>query len=822
VKTIALAGVGILLVAGQSLQEEFRSESGSGVAFAAASTPHVAAPLHLPSAELNDVVQRYCGGCHNDRRLRGNLSLQGFDVETVAEEAESAEKAEKMIGKLRAGLMPPPERPRPAGDTLLALVETLEETMDRAYRSAPNPGTRLFQRLNRAEYEASIKDLLGMEIDAADYLPVDPRSANFDNIADAQTLSPTLLEAYLRAAGNISRLAIGIPDARPTSVVYTNSGYMTQYDRMPGAPRGTRGGVTAVHHFPADGEYVFEMWFEHTTTGNFMGTTLPGEQLDISIDGERVAFLELDRWMNPGDPQGASMSTPPIFVRAGPHRLSAAFLQLSGGPIEDITSPHAWSMTDRNAGSSVYGLTNLAHMKDLYVVGPYNASGVSGTPTRRKIFSCYPESGEEERPCAREIVSRLATAAFRRPVEEVEVESLLLKLYDPRREAAGFEVGIRAALQGILAMPDFVFRIEEPPAGVEPGEIYTIADEDLASRLSFFLWGTPPDDELRELALAGRLSQADGLRTQALRMLEDPRADALGSRFAHQWLRLDDLDKVQPDRQVFPNYHQQLADAMKRETEVFFTQLVREDRSFLKFFTADYTFVNERLARHYGILGVAGEQFQRVPYPDDSRRGILGHASVLMSTSHANHTSPVLRGKWVMEVLMGTPPPPPPPGVPPFEETKGNVGARILTTRERMEIHRANPTCNSCHRFMDPIGLALDNFGVTGKWRVRENGSPLDTRGDFYDGTRITSPAELREVLLTRPIPLTRTFTANLLAYALGRRIEYQDMPEVRGIAREAQENGHRMSSFILGVIESDAFQKKRMASLTQEQHGTR
>ena len=818
-KTIALTGIGILLVAGQSLHEEFRTESGSGVAFAAASTTHAAAPLRLPSAELNEVVERYCAGCHSDRRLRGNMTLQGFDVETAAEEAESAEKAEKMIVKLRAGLMPPPGNRRPAGDTLLALVETLEETMDRAYRSAPNPGTRIFQRLNRAEYEAAIKDVLGMEIDAADYLPVDQRSVNFDNIADAQTLSPTHLDAYLRAAGSISRLAVGVSDARPTSVVYTNSGYMTQYDRMPGAPRGTRGGVTAVHNFPADGEYVFEMWFEHTTTGNFMGTTLPGEQLDVSIDGERVAFLELDRWMNPGDPQGASMSTPPIFVRAGPHRVSASFLQLSGGPIEDITSPHAWSMTDRNAGSSVYGLTNLAHMKDVYIVGPYNASGVSDTPIRRKIFSCYPESGEEERPCAREIVSRLAAAAYRRPAEEVEVESLLT-LYDLRAEAAGFEVGIRAALQGILAMPDFVFRLEEPPADVEPGEIYTIADEDLASRLSFFLWGTPPDDELRELALAGRLSQAGGLRTQALRMLEDPRADALGSRFAHQWLRLDDLDKVQPDRQVFPNYHQQLADAMKRETEVFFAHLVREDRSFLEFFTADYTFVNERLARHYGILGAVGEQFRRVPYPDDSRRGILGHASVLMSTSHANRTSPVLRGKWVMEVLTGTPPPPPPPGVPTLEETKGNVGARVLTTRERLEVHRQNPTCNACHRFMDPIGLALDNFGVTGKWRFRENGSLLDTQGDFYDGTRITSPAELQEVLLKRPIPLTRTFTANLLAYALGRRMGYQDMPEVRRIAREAQENGHAMSSFILGVIESDAFQKKRMASLAQEQSG--
>jgi hypothetical protein len=744
--------------------------------------------------------------------LTGNLSLEELDVEHAAQRAEVAER---MVVKLRAEMMPPPGAPRPSGDTLLALVEALEETLDQAFRAAPNPGTRMFQRLNRAEYEAAVEDLLGLEINAADYLPVDARSANFDNIADAQTLSPTLLDAYLRAAGNVSRIAIGVPDASPTSVAYTNSGYNTQYRRMPGAPRGTRGGVSVVHHFPADGEYVFKMWFEHTTTGNFMGTTLPGERIDISIDGQQVALLELDRWMNPSDPQGASMFTDPIFVSSGPHRVSAAFLQLSGGPIEDITSPHEWSMTDRNAGSSVYGLTNLAHMKDLYILGPYGSRGVSDSPTRRAIFTCYPSSAAEARPCAEQIVSRLGSKAFRRPLTGGELNSIMT-LYDEREAQEGFEVGIRTALQGILAMPDFVFRIEEAPPGIQPGEAYRISDFDLASRLSFFLWGGPPDEELLEAAQEGRLSDPRGLERQARRMLEDPRSEALGSRFAYQWLRLEDLDKVQPDRQIFPNYHKQLADAMKRETELFFYSLVKEDRSFLELFRADYTFVNERLARHYGMLGVAGEGFRRVPYPDESRRGLLGHASILMSTSHANRTSPVLRGKWVMEVLMGTPPPPPPPGVPPLEETKGNEGARFLTTRERMEIHRANATCNACHRFMDPIGLALDNFDVMGKWRVRENGSRLDTSGDFYDGTRITSLAELQRVLLERPIPLTRTFTANLMAYALGRRVESHDMPEVRRITDRAQENDYRMSAFILGIIESDAFQMKRAPTVTQ------
>jgi hypothetical protein len=777
----------------------------------------------LTAVELTASVRQYCVVCHNDQLLTGNLSLQTFDVAQVAGQAEPTEKAEKMIRKLRAEMMPPPGAPRPGGDTLTQLVETLEKSIDAAFRQNPNPGYRTFQRLNRAEYEAAIEDLLGLEINAADWLPVDARSANFDNIADAQTLSPTLLDAYLRAAAGISRMMVGQPNAAPTSVAYTESGYREQYRRLPGAPRGTRGGVSVVHTFPADGDYVFKMWFEHTTTGNFMGTTLPGEQIDVSIDGERVAFLELDRWMNPSDPQGASMFTNPIHVTAGPHRVTAAFLQLSGGPIEDITSPHEWSMTDRNAGSSVYGLTNLAHMKDLYIQGPTNVTGVSDNPARRALFTCYPKTPAEARPCAEQIVMRLATKAFRRPVT-ADDSGPLMALYDERstetRSATfteGFEVGVRSALQAILAMPDFVFRMEEVPEGVKPGEIYRIPDLALASRLSFFLWGTPPDEELIEIAREGKLSNARTLEQQARRLLADPRAQALGTRFAYQWLRLEDLDKVQPDRQMFPNYHQQLADAMKRETELFFYHLVKDDRSFLEAFNADYTFVNERLARHYGILGVSGEEFVRVSYPDASRRGLLGHASVLMSTSHANRTSPVLRGKWVMEVLMGTPPPPPPPGVPTLEETGEILNGRMLTTRERMEMHRKNPTCNACHRFMDPIGLALDNFDVMGRWRFRENGQQLDTRGDFYDGTRITNPAEMTQVLLKRPVPLTRNFAANLMAYALGRRVEWYDMPEVRRITEKAKANDYRMSSFILGVIQSDAFRMKRAPAATEQ-----
>jgi hypothetical protein len=390
----------------------------------------------------------------------------------------------------------------------------------------------------------------------------------------------------------------------------------------------------------------------------------------------------------------------------------------------------------------------------------------------------------------------------------------LLSFYDRGAEEGGFEVGVRIALEAMLASPHFVFRMEEPPRSVAPGDRYRVNDDDLATRLSFFLWGAPPDDELRAVAQAGELSDPSVLEAQTLRMLADPRSGALGPRFAGQWLRLQDLEKIHPDVRLDPDFHQQLSDAMRIETETFFNSLISEDRSLLDLYSADYTFLNERLAKHYGIQGVTGEVFQRVTYPDDSRRGLLGHGSILTMTSHAGRTSPVLRGKWVMEVLLGTPPPPPPPGVPDLEETEGSEEGRLLTTRERMEIHREDTSCNSCHRFMDPIGLALDNFGVSGQWRTRENGSRLDTRGELYDGTPLASPADLRNALLARPEPLVRTFTENLMAYALGRRVEYFDQPLVRSIAAEAEANDFRMSSFILGVVKSDAFQMQRAGAV--------
>ena len=777
----------------------------------------VATPKRTASAADDQaLVEEYCVRCHNERRLRGNLSLETFDV---ARPHDAPATAEKMIVKLRAGMMPPPGAARPDETALTELVEQLEERMDGAAAERSDPGGRTFQRLNRAEYARSIESLVGLTIDPANYLPLDTKSENFDNIADVQMLSPTLLDAYLTAAADIARLAVGDLEAGNREHTYSVSGYRSQADRVEGAPYGTRGGTSVVHNFPADGDYVFSIVFEHTTTGaGFAGQLARGEQVEISIDGDRAALIDVDAWLTYSDPWGITMRTEPIAVRAGPRRVTAAFLKTAEGPVEDLLSPHDWSIVDRHTGMSGYGLTLLPHLRELVVAGPQRVTGLSDHPVRERIFTCRPTDAAEERPCAEDIIRRIAAEAYRRPVQDRDIDGLM-PFYDEGVAEGGFEVGVRTALQAILASPHFVFRFERGEGPARDGA-YQIGDHALASRLSFFLWALPPDDELRGLADDGRLSDEVVLRQQVQRMLADPRAEALGSRFAGQWLRLQDLDKVHPDSYWFPDYDQQLADAMRAETELFFTSLVREDRSIFDLYTADYSFLNERLADHYAIEGVRGDALRRVEYPDDRRRGLLGHGSVLTLTSHADRTSPVLRGKWVMEVLMGTPPPPPPPGVPELDETAGAVDGRALSTRERMEAHRANPTCNSCHRFIDPIGLALDSYDVTGRWRIREQGAAIDTRGELYDGTPIDSPGALVDALLRRPEPLLRTFTTNLMAYGLGRRVEYADQPAVRAIVRDAADDDYRISSFVLGVVLSDAFRMQSAEPAATETSG--
>ncbi len=782
--------------------------------------PAALAPVSAPGTLLaadpseNEVVQEFCVRCHNERRLLGNMSLEEFDAANAPAEGELAEK---IIRKLRAGLMPPPGARRPDEPVLTGLLESLESQMDRAAAANPNPGRRSFQRLNRAEYAASIRDLLDLEIDAGAYLPLDTKSANFDNIADAQLLSATLADGYLRAAAEISRLAIGDPHVTASESTYRVSRWDSQSERVQGAPYGTRGGVSVLHNFPADGYYAFRVSFHHETTGALVGNgrnalhTQDGEPelLEISVDGEPAALLEVNRWMHASDPDGLNIRSGRVFVRAGPRQVSAAFIRRYEGPEQDLISPHDWSLASTSIAGS-YGFNVLPHLRDLAIGGPFDAQGVSDTPSRAAVFSCQPDDGATEadaRGCARDIVTRLGGRAYRRPLTEANVAALMA-LYDAGAAMEGFEGGVRLALEGILASPHFVFRIEEAEvveAGSAVAGAYRIGDHDLATRLSFFLWGTGPDDELTALAATGTLSDPAVLEGQVRRMLRDRRSAAMSTRFAAQWLRLQDLEKIQPDPRVNPDFDEPLKRAMLKETETFFDNLIREDASVMDLYTADYTFVNERLARHYGIPSVAGDRFRRVRYLNEERRGMLGHGSILTLTSHAGRTSPVLRGKWVMEVFLGAPPPPPPPDVPELEEEAVEDG-RFLTVRERLEMHRANPTCNSCHRMIDPIGVALENFDVSGAWRIRDQGVPIDAASDFYDGTPISSPSELRAALLKRPEPLLRTFAENLMTYALGRRLEYYDMPAVRRITRAAAEHDHRISAFIVGVAMSDPF----------------
>jgi hypothetical protein len=769
----------------------------------AAAKPAARAAAPVSAEAHNAVIKQYCVTCHNERRKStvSGLSLESFDV---AKAAQHADIAEKMILKLQAGMMPPPGARRPEPAVQAALLNALESTIDTHAAANPNPGLRTFQRLNRAEYARAIGELLELEVDAGKWLPLDTMSANFDNIADAQPLSPTLLESYLNAASAISRMAVGDRKAKPTDEVYTNPSYISQHpwDHIDGAPFGTRGGIVVNHVFPADGEYVFGVALNSGDGARY-------EDVDISIDGERAALLAYETLPAGGaDGRGAvDLRTEPIFIKAGQQRVSAAFVKRLEGPYEDLIRPHDWSYAGGGSGGG--GITNLPHLRDLVITGPIKSTGVSETPARQKIFTCRPTSGDEELRCAREIITKIATDAYRRPVTPREVDRLV-PFYEKGAAKEGFEGGVRTALEAILASPYFIFRLEREPAA-RTGNTYRVADLDLASRLSFFLWGMPPDDELMAAATSGKLATTAALERQVRKMLADPRSDALGTRFAAQWLRLQDIDKVHPDPNFYPNFDDNLAAHMRQETILFFNTLVREDRSLLDLYRADFTVLNERLARHYGIPGVSGPQFRKVQYPDDSRRGILGQGSMLVQSSLANRTSPVLRGKWVMEVLLGTPPPPPPPDAnPDLENIASEKDGRMLTTRERMEMHRANPTCNACHRFMDPIGLALDNFDVTAKWRQRENGSALDTRGDYYDGTPVTNPSELVAALLKRPEPLVRTFTENLLAYSLGRRVEYFDQPAIRAISRAAAKDDYKMSAFILGVVKSDAFRMRR------------
>jgi hypothetical protein len=733
------------------------------------------------------------------------LSLASFDAADLSSDAETVEK---MIRKLRAGMMPPAGARRPDEAALMQLASGFETRIDRAAAANPNPGSRPFQRLNRAEYGRAVRDMLSIDVDVAALLPPDTISHGFDNIADVQTMTPTVLDGYLRAAAKISRDALGDATSTPTSQIYPVPRTEAQLWHVAGAPMGTRGGVSVVHIFPADGEYRFRMMKHSIPTGQLYGSTTRGEQIEISINGVRKALLDINPRMSEADPQGISIQTESISVSAGPQRVSAAFIAKAESPVDDLIKPIDYTLADTQIGSAL-GVTTLPHLRELEINGPHTVTGVSDTVSRRRVFICRPTTPAEEAPCAERIIRHLASTAFRRPVSGDEVKGLL-GFYENGRDEGDFELGVRTSLQAILASPQFIFRLERAPAGVRPGQIYRISDIDLASRLSYFLWSTVPDQELIDLAMKNQLRAPGMLEKQVKRMLADDRANALATRFASLWLRLQDLDKIHPDALTFPAFDHTLAEAMRRETELLFETLVHEDRSVLELLTADYTFVNARLARHYGLPNITGDYFRRVQMPDPNRRGLLGHGSILMMTSVADRTSPVLRGKWVMEVLLASPPPAPPPNVPTLEETEGVSEARLLTVRERMEQHRNNPACNSCHRVIDPLGLALENFDVTGQWRIKDGGSPIDPAGTLYDGPKISGPAGLRQALLKRSDVVLSSFTESLMTYAVGRRVQPFDMPTIRKIISDAKKNEYRMSSFIMGVVNSPAFQMSR------------
>ena len=746
------------------------------------------------------LVRQYCATCHSDRGKAGGLSLASFDVSKVAHDRVVAER---MIRKLRAGMMPPAGARRPEEASLAALATELETLIDEAAADETTPGSRPFQRLNRAEYRQAISDFFDIEVDVGAFLPPDSISHGFDNVAEAQRFSPALMEGYLRAASRVTALAVGDPLADSSESLYRVPKTASQLDRVEGAPFGTRGGISVVHPFPADGNYVFRMDLHGNADGFLFGGPAAGEQLEVSVDGTRRAIVDIDPNLAEVT-TGLALKTPPIHISAGSHRITAAFIQHFEGPVNDLLAPIDHTLADTQIGVA-YGITTLPHLKDLSIVGPRQVTGVSQTASRRRIFTCRPTGPDEDVACATDIVRRLATQAFRRPVDEGDLDGLLA-FYIEGRDERDFEYGIASAIEAMLASPQFLFRLEPTPDALSAGESYRIGDYELASRLSFFIWGTGPDAALLELAGRDELSDEQTLDSQLARMLADPRSEALATRFAAQWLRLGDVQGVFPDAVLFPYYDRTLGDAFVRETELFFDSLVREDRSLLELLTSDYTFVNERIARHYGIPNVTGPEFRRVAVPD-YRRGILGHGSMLVSTSVANRTSPVMRGKWIMEVLLGSPPPPPPPNVPALEETGVVAEGELLTVRERMEEHRSNPACSSCHRVIDPLGLALENFDVTGKWRIKDNGVLIDASGELYDGTPMDGPEGLRRALLSHKEAVLLSFTEQLMTYALGRGVEAYDMPAIRRIIMDARQNDYRLSSFIRGIVASAAFQ---------------
>ena len=752
------------------------------------------------------IVDRYCVGCHNAKLMTANLALDKLDLGHLGEHAEIGEK---VVRKLRAGMMPPTGMPRPDRATLEAFVASLENELDRsAVTYLPAPG---LHRLNRTEYTNAIRDVLALDVDATKFLPPDDSTHGFDNIAGALTLSPALMEAYLSAAGKISRLAIGDVSA-PTQAVFEVPADTAQNYHIEGLPFGTRGGILIKYQFPADGEYTFKV---KGVTGYFQAVLggIKGEHLEVTVDGERVKLFDWDKEIS--NTTGNGKSTPRIPVKAGLHTVGVTFIATNDVPDSEVNRPFQRTM---NTPGSIPGFLFYPHVGQVWIEGPYDAKGASDTAARKKIFVCRPTSGKDaaeqkksEAACARTIASTLVKHAFRRPATSSDLASLMEFYQAGRSDGGSFDDGVEALLQRVLADPEFVYRLEPEPAGLPAGKAYRISDLALASRLSFFLWSSVPDDELIDLAAQGKLKDPVVLEKQVRRMLADRKSDALITNFTGQWLGVRSLKTSEPVVNLFPDFDDNLRAAYRREVELFFGSVAREDRSILDLLTADYTFVNERLAKQYGIPDIYGPQFRRVTLPPelDIRRGLLGKGALLTVTSNAARTSPVARGKWFLQTFLGVSPPDPPPNVPAIKDkpvdSTGN--AKAPTMRQIMEMHHTSPTCASCHKIFEPIGLALENFDAVGSWRTEDGDSPVDASGVIVDGTKVDGVASLRDWMVGRSDQFVRVVTEKLLTYALGRGVEYQDMPTVRSIVRDSAAGKYKFSAIVLGIVKSPTFQ---------------
>ena len=766
------------------------------------SATSVAAALKLQSPEKSPpffkyraLLDRYCAGCHSQEAQTAGLDLDSIDL---AEVGDNAEVWEKVVAKLRTRAMPPSGSARPDEDSSVAFGSWLEAELDAEAAANPNPGRPAVHRLNRAEYANAVRDLLALEVDGRSLLPADELGYGFDNIADTLSFSPLLLERYLSAAKKISRLAVGDPTIAPTLETYETSPLLVQDGRMSEElPFGSGGGLAIRHHFPLDGEYTLEIKLQRRRVRQ-------PRQLDVRLDGERIKLFKLDggdRSSEYGKPVGENPRVR-FSARAGTRVVGISFLQSASVP--EGVQPTQVPVSSLRGSFTDWGVSSAQ------IDGPYQAQGAGETPSRQRIFSCRPESSEEavEEACAQRILSSLARRAYRRAVTADDV-SRLLKFYRLGRSRGDFDAGIQSVVERILVDPEFLFRIERAPATVEASVAFQLSDVELASRLSFFLWSSIPDDELLQIAIDGELKNPIVLEHQVRRMLVDVRSNALVENFAAQWLHLRNLRAVTPDVKRYPEWDDNLRQALQRETELFVGSQLRQDHSLVDLLAADYTFVNERLARHYGLPKIYGGRFRRVSFSDGRRGGLLGQGSILTVTSYANRTSPVLRGKWLLENVLGTPVPPPPAEVPELSEN-GQAG-KSASLRERLEQHTRNPACASCHSRMDPLGLALENFDAIGRWRsLDENGTPGGAAATLPDGTTFQGPVELRELLLSRRQEFVATVTRKLLTYAVGRGIEYYDLPAVRAIMREAAPSDYRWSSIILGIAKSPPFQMKR------------